>query len=148
MFQKASKDVWLSLSRYDDELVSILEDWEKRTRTPGKMGRRNPDAEQGEVGLARLFEDGKWDTGKMVKNFARFGTGGKSDVVVSGSAVSLSFPSLSCTYKLNIGFCYIIGRQNCHSLAPPAPSIFLGEHKSQIQENDCDDIPEKQCALW
>lgn len=76
--------------------MNTLEDWEKRTRDPQKMGRRRPGSEEietnegedSEKGIAKLFEGGKWDSGKMVRSFARLGTQ-KGDVVTSHEGVSL-----------------------------------------------------------
>ena len=67
--------VWASLARYDDQLVSTLERWERLTRDEGgNMGRRRPGSEcVGEEALADVFKDGKWDKGKMVRPFARLG---------------------------------------------------------------------------
>ena len=55
------------------------------------MGRRRPDSEtmpnpvsaDGEQGIAKLFDDGKWDTGKMVRSFARMAVVNKEDVYVA-----------------------------------------------------------------
>lgn len=75
--------------------MRTLEHWEERTRTPGKMGRRrshlngandNAEQEEGEGELSEIFKDGRWDSGKMVKTFARFGTTGKGDVKVASIA--------------------------------------------------------------
>lgn len=65
--------VWASLARYDDELVGLLEKWERHTRDEGgSMGRRTRGA--GHIALGDVFEDGRWDDRKMVRSFARLGT--------------------------------------------------------------------------
>ncbi|KAF8316846.1 hypothetical protein DL93DRAFT_2077655 [Clavulina sp. PMI_390] len=89
--QSASGDLWISLARYDDQLVETLESWEKHTRDPKSMGRRRPGSEtmhdpiaaDGEQGIAKLFDDGRWDNGKMVRSFARLGSLADSDVFAS-----------------------------------------------------------------
>jgi phosphatidylinositol-3,4,5-trisphosphate 3-phosphatase/dual-specificity protein phosphatase PTEN len=64
--------VWVSLARYEDELVELLETWEKHTRDENHMSWRRPGSEHmGDIKLNREFEDGKWDKGKMVRSFAR-----------------------------------------------------------------------------
>lgn len=72
--------VWVSLARYNDELVETLEEWERHTRhESGDMGERRRCSEltssrQGqEESLRDLFTSGKWDKGKMVRSFARLG---------------------------------------------------------------------------
>lgn len=74
--------VWVSLARYDDELVEMLEGWERRTRHEnGHMGRRKKGSEHGDGDeLVDLFGDDKWDHGKMVRSFARMGIAGDSAV--------------------------------------------------------------------
>lgn len=79
---KKGGQVWVSLGRYDVELVDTLETWEKRTRSEdGKLGKREPgsDDQEGER-LDELFGDTKWDQDKMVRSFARFGM--KGDALV------------------------------------------------------------------
>lgn len=85
---KGKGDVWVSLARYDDGLVSLLEDWEKYTRGEGdQFGRRKPgtdhlpEDEDGEKGIAKLFESGEYDKGKMVRSFGRLGTVAKGDII-------------------------------------------------------------------
>ena len=71
--------VWISLARYNDELVEKLEQWEKYTRdVNGKMNSRREGSEymptsSGEESLRELFSDGRWDKGKMIRSFARLG---------------------------------------------------------------------------
>ncbi|KAF8167400.1 hypothetical protein B0H34DRAFT_681736 [Crassisporium funariophilum] len=72
--------LWASLARYDDGLVDALEEWEVQTRDPqGRMGNRRRGSEHllressEEEELARVFDGGKWDKGKMVRSFARLG---------------------------------------------------------------------------
>jgi phosphatidylinositol-3,4,5-trisphosphate 3-phosphatase/dual-specificity protein phosphatase PTEN len=78
------EQVWVSLARYDDELVELLEKWEKRTRDKNHMGWRKPGSEQmGGEEVNRLFEDGRWDKKKMIRSFARLGAVGDAAVVTS-----------------------------------------------------------------
>lgn len=73
---KRGGQIWASLARYDDELVDLLERWEVHTRddSSGHMSRRKAGSEHmGEEELNKVFEDGKWDTKKMVRSFARIG---------------------------------------------------------------------------
>lgn len=49
----------------------------------------DPVAADGEQGIAKLFDDGKWDSGKMVRGFARVGALDKSDVYTTHEGVSL-----------------------------------------------------------
>lgn len=72
--------VWVSLARYNDELVETLEKWERHTRhDSGDMGKRRRDSElnssrqEEEESLRDLFSSGRWDKGKMVRSFARLG---------------------------------------------------------------------------
>jgi phosphatidylinositol-3,4,5-trisphosphate 3-phosphatase/dual-specificity protein phosphatase PTEN len=76
--------VWISLARYDDDFVDVLEGWEKHTRDENHMGWRKPGTEHmGEEEVGKLFEDEQWDTGKMVRSFARLGPVGDDAVVKS-----------------------------------------------------------------
>ncbi|KAJ7716574.1 phosphatases II [Mycena maculata] len=71
--------VWVSLARYDDEFVGLLEKWEAHTRDEGsRMGRRRKGSDQMDgQALRDVFDDkGKWDDTKMVRSFARLGTTG------------------------------------------------------------------------
>jgi len=72
---KGKGEVWTSLARYDDELVGLLESWERHTREEGgHMGVRKPGSDRvGEDTLADVFKTGKWDEKKMVMSFARMG---------------------------------------------------------------------------
>ncbi|KAI0635264.1 phosphatases II [Trametes polyzona] len=68
--------VWASLARYDDDFVETLERWERFTRDEGgAMGvrRRGADQMDGQT-FADLFREGKFDSKKMVRSFARMGT--------------------------------------------------------------------------
>ena len=85
----------MSLARYDDELVNTLEGWEKHTRDPDprNMGRRRLGSETmpaagGEQEIVKLLDDGKWDSGKMVRSFARLGVTSKEHVFATHEAVS------------------------------------------------------------
>lgn len=57
--------MWASLARYDDTYVAELEKWEQSTRDSANIGLR------GSVERKSMFEDGTWDTNKMVRSFAR-----------------------------------------------------------------------------
>ena len=72
---KGKGEVWVSLARYDDELVSVLESWERHTRDGGgHMGRGKPGSDRmGEEMSEDVFRTGKWDGKKMVRSFARMG---------------------------------------------------------------------------
>ncbi|KAF8755359.1 phosphatase [Rhizoctonia solani] len=66
--KKGKGEIWVSLARYDDNLVELLERWEQRTRSSELgIGYRAHDAEadrnekEGETALAHIFEDGTWD---------------------------------------------------------------------------------------
>ncbi|KDQ60191.1 hypothetical protein JAAARDRAFT_32572 [Jaapia argillacea MUCL 33604] len=74
--------VWVSLARYDDQFVEVLEKWEKVTRDEeGDMGRRRKGFEgDEEESLRELFGDEKWDREKMVRSFARLGEVGEGAV--------------------------------------------------------------------
>ncbi|CAE7063826.1 unnamed protein product [Rhizoctonia solani] len=85
--KKGKGEIWVSLARYDDNLVELLEDWEQRTRSSEHgIGHRahGPEADrderEGEVALERIFEDGTWDNKKMVRSFARLGVTDPADV--------------------------------------------------------------------
>jgi len=73
---KGKGGVWVSLARYDDELVDSLESWERHTRDEdGHMGLRKPGSDRrGDEALADVFKTRKWDEKKMVRSFARLGT--------------------------------------------------------------------------
>lgn len=82
---RGSDDVghlWVSLARYDDELIEKLESWERRTRDRNeRMGRRKPGTEHASSeDLAELFANQRWDKSKMVRSFARMGTVGQSSI--------------------------------------------------------------------
>ena len=72
---KGKGEVWTSLARYDDELVALLESWERHTRDGGgHMGLRKPgSSDMGGDALADVFKTQKWDEKKMVRSFARMG---------------------------------------------------------------------------
>lgn len=90
---KAAGDnhVWISLARYDDELVDVLERWEGHTRNEqGHLGiRRKGSEHMGEETLKDVFKDGRWDSGKMVRSFARMGAFGEGSVTRLDDIVSL-----------------------------------------------------------
>ncbi|KAI0674415.1 phosphatases II [Trametes maxima] len=71
----SSSQVWASLARYDDDFVDTLEEWERFTRDDGgAMGirRRGADHMNGEA-FTDLFREGRFDSKKMVRSFARMG---------------------------------------------------------------------------
>lgn len=74
-----SSQLWISLARYNDGFVDLLEKWEKHTRDEsGNMGKRKRGADHmNEEALAHLFKDGKWDKSKMIRSFARLGDVGE-----------------------------------------------------------------------
>ncbi|CUA71045.1 hypothetical protein RSOLAG22IIIB_04437 [Rhizoctonia solani] len=85
--KKGKGEVWVSLARYDDNLVELLEGWEQRTRSPEHgVGYRahGPEADrnekEGEIALEHIFDDGTWDNKKMVRSFARMGVTDPVDV--------------------------------------------------------------------
>ncbi|EJD05379.1 uncharacterized protein FOMMEDRAFT_152681 [Fomitiporia mediterranea MF3/22] len=67
--------IWVSLARYNDELVELLERWEHHTRAEdGNMGKRRLGTEyMAGTALREIFTDGKWDKSKMIRSFARLG---------------------------------------------------------------------------
>lgn len=73
---KGRGEVWISLARYDDGLIELLESWERHTRDEGgHMGLRKPECDSmGDAVLADVFKTRKWDEKKMVRSFARMGT--------------------------------------------------------------------------
>ena len=70
--------------------MDTLENWEKFTRSDASIGRRKQGTEflpEGEQGIGSIFEDGRWDSGKMVQSFGRFGSLSKSNVVEGNEKV-------------------------------------------------------------
>ncbi|KAJ7076063.1 phosphatases II [Mycena belliarum] len=68
--------VWVSLARYDDAFVGLLERWEAHTRDAGgHMGRLRAGAGRLDgAELREVFDErGTWDNTKMVRSFARLG---------------------------------------------------------------------------
>lgn len=88
---QAAGRVWASLARYDDELVGTLEKWECATRAENDdVGRSREESErltsadektEKQGAFASTFRDGRWDNGKMVRGFARFGAVGSEGVL-------------------------------------------------------------------
>ncbi|KAJ6486884.1 phosphatases II [Mycena sanguinolenta] len=78
-------NVWVSLARYDDDFVRLLEKWELHTRDAGgNMGLLRKDAGKldGETLRDDVFnEKGKWDKTKMVRSFARLGATSNNSVM-------------------------------------------------------------------
>lgn len=75
--------IWVSLARYNDDFVDFLEKWELHTRDSesGRMGHRKKGADHmGTEAVSEMFADGKWDSGKMVRSFARMGAVGGTSV--------------------------------------------------------------------
>jgi phosphatidylinositol-3,4,5-trisphosphate 3-phosphatase/dual-specificity protein phosphatase PTEN len=91
VFSQARGNVWASLARYDDDFVENLESWERHTRNvEGDFGRRRDGSEHlGDEGISEIFENGKWDEGKMVRSFAKLGRTEKKIVVEDERQVSL-----------------------------------------------------------
>ncbi|KAF9457558.1 phosphatases II [Collybia nuda] len=78
--------VWISLARYDDNFVDVLERWEKHTRDETHIGSRKPGTEHlGEEEVGKIFSEGIWDSRKMVRSFARLGPIGDGAVVKTQS---------------------------------------------------------------
>lgn len=67
--------VWISLARYNDEFVGLLERWEQHSREEsGVMGKRRKGSDHmDEMALSQFFADGKWDQSKMIRSFTRLG---------------------------------------------------------------------------
>lgn len=88
--EAGANHVWISLARYDDDLIELLEKWEEHTRSPdGQMGKRRPGSEyMGEESLDTFFNDGRWDSGKMVPSFAKMGAFGDGSVTKTNDRVS------------------------------------------------------------
>ncbi|KAG7091925.1 hypothetical protein E1B28_008318 [Marasmius oreades] len=81
---KGSSQVWVSLARYDDDLIELLEKWERYTRDEANVGRRRPGTRDfGSETLNDIFEGGKWDKSKMVRSFARLGCSDDNDITKS-----------------------------------------------------------------
>ena len=96
--------VWASLARYDDEFVEMLERWERYTRDDGgNMGmRREGTVHLGAQSLNETFRDGKWDSGKMVRSFARVGAMDKNIVKGESEQVGAStFSRFVCKSHLS-----------------------------------------------
>lgn len=93
---KGQSHVWVSLARYDDEFVELLERWERYTRDDeeGHMGKRRKGSDhiQDEV-LSEMFKDGKWDSKKMVRSFARMGA------MENGSVVKNETEKVGCNAR-------------------------------------------------
>ncbi|GJJ07172.1 hypothetical protein Clacol_001372 [Clathrus columnatus] len=80
-------NVWASFSRYDDEFVNHIEEWEKLTRSHyGRLGKRREDQEC--KGVDEIFKSGKWDNAKMVRGFAKFGRTDRNIGVETVNAVN------------------------------------------------------------
>ena len=73
--------------------MGTLEKWEKYTRSDTSIGRRKhgteflPEDTKGEQGIGSIFQDGKWDSGKMVQSFGQFGSSSNNDVVEGNGKV-------------------------------------------------------------
>lgn len=89
---KSSGPIWISLARYDDELVDTLEKWEKHTRDEsGNLGKRRKGSEHiGDEDLLDLFKTEKWDHGKMVRSFARLGSVGDDAIQAENTNVGIN----------------------------------------------------------
>ena len=105
------------MARYDDELVSTLEKWERYTRYDEDgvehMGKRKKGTEHvGEESLGELFKDGKGDSTKMVRSFARMGLTDaksvvKSETEVCSQTVIISSPFLNPSIR-KVKLCHIL----------------------------------------
>lgn len=83
--------IWISLARYDDDLVGTLEKWEKRTRNEdGNMGKRRNGSENRDEHIEDLFKTDKWDKAKMVRSFARLGGVGDASVQQEDATVCIN----------------------------------------------------------
>jgi phosphatidylinositol-3,4,5-trisphosphate 3-phosphatase/dual-specificity protein phosphatase PTEN len=133
--KSASGDIWVSLARYDDEFVNTLEGWEKHTRDPDprnprKMGRRrpgseampNPVAADGEQGIAKLFDDGKWDSGKMVRSFARMAVINKEDVYATHEDVRREDEEAAHSSLTDM---FWAGYQGRNARPPPSGNVLM-----------------------
>jgi phosphatidylinositol-3,4,5-trisphosphate 3-phosphatase and dual-specificity protein phosphatase PTEN len=70
--------LWVSLARYDDDFVGLLEECEKRIRNDSVNGQHTEGTNFISDAVVRtairtLFNGGKWDNVKMVQTFARIG---------------------------------------------------------------------------
>lgn len=93
-------NVWVSLARYDDAFVEMLERWEKRTRDAdgrmGKMGHGMGHSELDEIRRANgdrtireeFGSEGRWDKEKMVRSFARMGLHGRLSTIEAEDKVT------------------------------------------------------------
>ncbi|KAL5498509.1 TEP1 [Sanghuangporus vaninii] len=74
--QRGRGPVWVSLARYNDSLVEMLERWERFTRSEDgnfTLRRKGSEYMPGDSALREIFADGKWDKGKMIRSFTRLG---------------------------------------------------------------------------
>jgi phosphatidylinositol-3,4,5-trisphosphate 3-phosphatase/dual-specificity protein phosphatase PTEN len=71
---------WVTLARYDDPLINLLEKWERLSRSEHHIGRRKTGSEHIDKELSNVFVDGRWDNIKMVNTFARLGAVGEVSV--------------------------------------------------------------------
>lgn len=149
-------EIWISLARYEDPFVDVLEEWERKTR--GKnIGKRKSGVGDEEVvadnedkvvdvGVHGIFNDGKWDSGKMVKSFARMGeTDGKqSKVEKSETGTSRTYflqavPPMSWVHvdipvqqsKVNgeLDVSSTTDLQGADETEPEEPSVLLEAHR-------------------
>ncbi|KAG9004722.1 Telomerase protein component 1 [Tulasnella sp. JGI-2019a] len=95
---KGNGQLSISLARYDDRLVEIMETWERRTRrdemfklTPtshGNSANAKGDSDTESV-KHEIFTSGAWDQGKMIKTFAKFGECNKQVLQADGANITL-----------------------------------------------------------
>ncbi|KAL5514191.1 hypothetical protein ACEPAG_2279 [Sanghuangporus baumii] len=74
--QRGRGPVWVSLARYNDSFVEMLERWERLTRSEDgnfALRRKDSDYMSEDGALREIFADGKWDKGKMIRSFTRLG---------------------------------------------------------------------------
>jgi phosphatidylinositol-3,4,5-trisphosphate 3-phosphatase/dual-specificity protein phosphatase PTEN len=122
---RGSDDVghlWVSLARYDDELIEKLESWERRTRDQHEhMGRRKPGTEHASgEDLAELFSGQTWDKSKMVRSFARMGTVGQSSIEQENSEKDGKV--FSCTLRPLSDAKWARVREKVEQAAPKVPA--------------------------
>lgn len=86
---RGSGPVWVSLARYDDPLLDLLEKWERHTRAEnGHFGQRRRASEiMDGATIQDIFKSGEWDKVKMIKSFARLGSTESSTPVKEQSEV-------------------------------------------------------------
>ncbi|KAG8826426.1 Telomerase protein component 1 [Serendipita sp. 399] len=115
---RGAGDVWVSLARYDDELV---EEIEKRLRSEAPV-------EYKEDGITRkddLFETPKWDDKKMVRSFARMGLahGAKPEITkdTEGNIVTYDLVPVTTSDWVDLG------TESEEEIPRPSPDPHTGQ---------------------